>query len=234
MAIEPISRTTLVQSVTDQLVTFILENDLKPGEKLPSQQELMAKFEVGRSTVREALKSLAAMGLVDMKAGYGTFVKELDAKSIIRPDILALMINKEFTERLLEAREIIEPEIVYLAVQRATDGDLAAIQEILDKCEEAIQTGEPVYRLSSEFHRAVTEAAHNEILLMFMDSILSLLVERGLLLEKRPGFREWELESHREIHEHIAQGNGQKAKIAMAKHVEESSTALLEMLQESK
>lgn len=230
MAIEPISRTTLVQSVIDELVAFILENDLKPGDKLPSQQELMAQFKVGRSTVRESLKSLAAMGLIDMRAGYGTYVKELDAKSIIRPDILALMIDEKSTERLLEAREIIEPEIAYLAVQRATDDDLAAIRAILDECEEAIQAEEPVFRLSSAFHRAVTEAAHNEILLMFMDSILRLLVERGWLLENRSGFPEWELESHREIYQHIAQRNGQKARTAMARHVEESSTALLEML----
>jgi GntR family transcriptional repressor for pyruvate dehydrogenase complex len=234
MPIQPVNRKTLVQQVTDQLISFILEKDLQPGEKLPSQQKLMEKLQVGRSTVREALKGLAAMGIVDMKAGYGTFVKKLDSTSVIRPDLLALVIDKGLTEQLLEAREIIEPEIVYLAAQRATDDDLAAIQGVLDKCEEAIRAGEPVYRLSSEFHRAMTEAAHNEILLMFMDSILNLLVERGLLLEQKPGFTEWELQSHREIFEYVAQRDGQKARIEVAEHVEESSAVLLEMLQESK
>ncbi len=232
MGIEPANRTTLVQSITDQLISFITEQDMKPGDKLPSQHELMDRLQVGRSTVREALKGLAAIGLVDMRAGHGTFIKKLDATSIIRSDLLALVIDKKLTERLLEAREIIEPDIASLAAERATPDDLSAIEEILNQCEKAIQSGEPVYRLSSEFHRAVTEAAHNEILLMFIDSILNLLIERGLLLEEKPGFSEWELESHREIYQYILQGDGQRARTTMAKHIEESSATIIEMLKQ--
>lgn len=230
MEIEPASRTTLVQSVAGQLISLISEGYLKPGDRLPSQQELTEKMQVGRSTIREALRSLAAIGLVEMKPGHGTFIKRMDAQTIIRPDLLALMIDESLTERLLEAREIIEPEIANLAAQRASDEDLATIREVLSKCEEAIEAGQPVYRLSVEFHRAVTAAAHNEVLLMFMDSILRLLVERGFLLERKPGFVEWELESHRGVYEYIIERDGRRARIAMARHIRESSAVLLEML----
>lgn len=230
MEIEPASRTTLVQSVAGQLISLISEGHLKPGDRLPSQQELTEKMQVGRSTIREALRSLATMGLVEMKPGRGTFIKRMDAQTIIRPDLLALMIDESLTERLLEARQIIEPEIANLAAQRASDEDLATIREVLSKCEEAIEAGQPVYRLSVEFHRAVTEAAHNEVLLMFMDSILRLLAERGFLLERKPGFVEWELESHRGVYEYIIERDGRRARIVMARHIRESSAVLLEML----
>lgn len=230
MEIEPASRTTLVQSVAGQLISLISEGHLKPGDRLPSQQELTEKMQVGRSTIREALRSLATMGLVEMKPGHGTFIKRMDAQTIIRPDLLALMIDESLTERLLEARQIIEPEIANLAAQRASDEDLATIREVLSKCEEAIEAGQPVYRLSVEFHRAVTEAAHNEVLLMFMDSILRLLAERGFLLERKPGFVEWELESHRGVYEYIIERDGRRARIVMARHIRESSAVLLEML----
>ena len=228
--IEPASRRTLAESVAEQLISLILGGHLSPGDKLPSQQELTEKLQVGRSTVREALGSLAAMGLVDMKQGQGTFVKELDARTIMRPDLLARIIGRNLTEQLLEARQIIEPEIANLAAQRATDEDLTAIREILTKCEAAIEAGQSLYRLSPEFHHTVTRAAHNEVLSTFIDSILGPLAERGLLLEEKPGYLEWELESHRGVYESIAQGDGDRARPVMAKHVEESTVALLEML----
>ena len=188
MEMEPATRTTLAETVAEQILSLILANDLGAGDKLPSEKELVEQLQVGRSTVREALKSLSALGIVDMRPGHGTSVKRLDARKIMRPDLLALMIDKTLTERLLEAREIIEPEIANLAAQRATEEDLAAIHEVLHKTEEAIQAGQPVYRLSPEFHRALADAAHNEVLLMFMDSISTLLMERGLFVEKKPGY----------------------------------------------
>jgi len=220
----------LAQSVAEQLISLILEGQLKPGDKLPSQQELAEKLQVGRSTVREALGSLAAIGLVDVKQGQGTFVKQLDVRTIVRPDLLARIIDRNLTEQLFEARQIIEPEIANLAAHRATDEDLTAIQEILTKCEAAIEAGQSLYRLSPEFHRTIARAAHNEVLSMFIDSILNPLAERGLLLEEKPGYLEWELESHRGVYETIAQRDGDRARVVMAKHIEESVAGLLEIL----
>ena len=219
MGLAPVARVTLVSSIADQLLAFIIDNQLKPGDMLPSMQELSEKFQVGRSTIREALKSLTAVGVVDMRAGYGTYVKQLEMNDLIRSDLVSLVIDPGLTERLLESREIIEPDIAALAAERATAEDLANIRDLLEQCEFAIQSGRPVYKLSSQFHRAITVAAHNEILLMFMDSILNLLVERGILLEKKYGFQAWELSSHQSIYDAIASRDPVHARQVMAEHV---------------
>jgi GntR family transcriptional repressor for pyruvate dehydrogenase complex len=208
----------------------MLEGHLRPGDRLPSQQELTAQLKVGRSTVREALRTLNAMGLVELKQGHGTFVKQLNARSIIRPDILARIIDKQLSEELFEARQLIEPEIAGMAAARATEDDLAAIEHAWKRCQTALLTDQTMHRLSPNFHRTIAEAAHSGVLGMFMDSILIPLAEHGLLLEEKDGYLEWELESHRCVFEAIASGDSARATAAMAQHLEDSHAALMEML----
>jgi GntR family transcriptional repressor for pyruvate dehydrogenase complex len=228
--IRPASRNTLAESVAEQLITLILEGHFEPGDRLPSHQELAERLQVGRSTVREALGSLATMGLVDVKHGQGTFVRQLNARAILRSDLLAMTIDRNLTEQLVEARQIFEPEIARLAAQRATDEDLAAMREILAKCEAAIAAGQSLHRLSPEFHRTVARGAHNGVLSMAVESIVIPLAERGLLLEEKPGYLEWELASHRRVYDSIAQRDEDGARQAMTQHIEESCAALFEML----
>jgi len=228
--IEPPTRSTLAQKVANQLISLMLEGHLQPEDRLPSQQELAEKFQVGRSTVREALRTLDAMGLVELKQGHGTFVKKLHAHSIIRPDLLAHIIDKEMTEQLFEARFILEPEIAALAATRATADDLLIIETAWKACQEAFLAGQTLHRLSADFHRSIAEAAHSNVLGMFMDSILVPLAERGLLLEEKPGYLEWELESHRGVYEAIASRDPARAKVVMMQHLNDSQSALLEML----
>lgn len=228
--IDPPSRSTLAQDVANQLITLVLDGRLQPGDRLPSQQELTEQLQVGRSTVREALRTLNAMGLVEFKQGHGTFVRHLDVQSIIRPDILAYVIDKQQTEELFEARQTIEPEIARLAARRASEGDLASIARAWEACHQALLAGQTMYRLSPNFHRTIAQAAHSQVLAMFVDSILIPLAERGLLLEGKPGYLDWELESHRGIYEAIASRAPERARSVMAQHLEDSHAALVDML----
>jgi GntR family transcriptional repressor for pyruvate dehydrogenase complex len=230
MEMQPPNRRTLVESVTEQIMSLIAEGQLKPGDKLPSQSELVERLQVGRSTVREALKSLVAIKLLDMKAGRGTFVRQPDSSSILRPDLLALRIKGRLTEELLEAREIIEPHIAALAAQRATQEDFAQICSILEKCRDALQAGEPVYELSSTFHSATTQAAHNQVLMMFIGSIHGLLAERGVLMDTDRDYLRWELESHQTIYECIRNRDVMRASALMEDHIKQSNGALADMI----
>jgi len=218
-----------VDTVVEQLISLIADGHLKPGDRLPSERDLALRLQVGRSTVREALKTLVAMGLVEGGAGHGTFIRQPDTRSAIPPALLSLLLDRTLTNQLLEARRIVEPEIMSLAVERATDDDLAEMREILARCEQAIADGRPVFRLSPEFHRAVARAAHNQVLLTFMDSILTQFIERGVLLENKPGFVQWELESHRAVFECIVARDLVKGREIMARHIEESYDAFVEL-----
>jgi GntR family transcriptional repressor for pyruvate dehydrogenase complex len=228
MKLIPVERSTLVQSVVDQLAAQITDGSLASGERLPSERELMKRLAVGRSTVREALRSLAMMNLVDLRPGQGSFVKDLGVETVIRPDLLTALLDRNVTVDLLEVRELIEPAAIELATHRATEADLAALQDLLDRSSAVHASGEPVSGLSAELHVAFARCTHNGVLVMFMESILGLLAERGARLERIAGYTEWELASHRRIADAVRARKPRQARRLMAEHLEESVQRLLD------
>ena len=230
MRLMPVERNTLVQSVVDQFTALIKDGTLAPGDRLPSERELMKRLAVGRSTIREALRSLAMMNLVDLRPGQGSFVKDLGVQTVIRPDLLAILLDRSVTVDLLEVRKLIEPATVELAAHRATAEDLENLQTILERCRSARAAGEPTAELSAQFHVAIARCTHNGVLVMFMESILGLLTERGSKLEHIPGFTGWEATSHREIADALQARDAHQAHRLMSRHLEESARQLLDSL----
>lgn len=228
MELVPVERSTLVQSVVDQLVTLIGDGVLRPGDRLPSERDLMKRLSVGRSTVREALRSLAMMNLVDLRPGQGSYVKDLGVQTVINPDLLTTLLDRSVTVDLLEVREIIEPAAIELAAHRATEEDLVELQSLLDRCHAAHAAGKPTYDLSAQVHVALARCTHNGVLTMFMESILGLLTERGTQLEHLAGYTDWEIASHQEIIDAVRGRNARKARRLMKEHLEESVQRLLE------
>jgi GntR family transcriptional regulator, transcriptional repressor for pyruvate dehydrogenase complex len=222
MQLKPVERNTLVESVFQQLLASIKDGSLAPGDRLPSERELMKSLKVGRSTVREALRSLAIMNLVDMRPGQGSFVKEMSLRSVINPAMLATLMDRNLTTDLLELRKMIEEPAVELAANRATAEELLTLQAIVDECRElhtqGISTAEPSARL----HMEIARCTHNGVLVMFIESILGLLTERGAQLEHRPGFYDWEIGSHQGLVDALSARDGRLAHRLMACHLEES------------
>ena len=224
----PVQRNTLVQSVVEQLVALIKEGSLAPGDHLPSERDLMKRLGVGRSTVREALRSLVIMGLVDQRPGQGCTVKSLSVETVIRPDLLTSLLDRSVTVDLLEVRKLIEPATAELAAQRATAGDLAELQAVMDRCRAAHAAGMHTAELSALLHLTVARAAHNGVLVMFMESILGLLTDRGDQLEHIAGYTDWEIASHQRIVDAIEARDPRRAHRLMARHLDESVRQLLE------
>jgi len=230
MRLMPVERNTLVQSVVDQIVVLIKDGTLAPGDRLPPERDLMKRLAVGRSTIREALRSLAMMNLVDLRPGQGSFVKDLGVQTVIRPDLLTMLLDRSVTVDLLEVRKLIEPATVELAAHRATAADLETLQAILDRCQTAHAAGEPTAELSAQLHVAIARCTHNGVLVMFMESILGLLTERGSKLEHVSGFTDWELASHQEIVDAVRARDAHLAHRLMSHHLEESARRLLDSL----
>ncbi len=227
----PVQRNTLVQSVVDQIVAQIKGGALAPGDRLPSERDLMKRLAVGRSTIREALRSLAMMNLVELRPGQGCYVKGLGVQNVIQRDLLAVLLDRSMTVDLLEVRKLIEPAAVELAAHRATHEDLAALQDILDRCRAAHTAGKPAADLSAQLHVAIARSTHNGVLVMFMESILGLLTERGAKLEHIPGYTEWETASHQEIVDALRARDARRAHRLMARHLEQSAQQLLGSLE---
>src|SRR6476660_7341055 len=111
-------RRRLTHDVAQRLVDLILDQDLRPGDRLSSERELMASLSVGRSSLREAIKSLAAFGVVEVAVGSGTYVADGDTSLLTRPLSWSLLIGERSTDDLIEARRILEVELVGLAAER--------------------------------------------------------------------------------------------------------------------
>ncbi|HLI33901.1 MAG TPA: GntR family transcriptional regulator, partial [Terriglobia bacterium] len=143
--LKPVFRVTLSQQVATQIAGMISAGRWKPGEKLPSEAALCQTFHVGRSTLREALKSLAFIGLVRMKAGEGTYVADGSTKFLENAFAQGLLTTEKDIEDLCEARLLLETELVALCAQRASDSDLQKIAALVEAMQESLSQGEEAF-----------------------------------------------------------------------------------------
>jgi GntR family transcriptional repressor for pyruvate dehydrogenase complex len=167
MEVKPAQRISLSQVVFDQLLDQIRSGSLRPGERLPGEYELMRRFEVGRSSVREALRGLIMLGAVETKPGRGAIVLGHAGIPVARLRSQRgsiFQLQKRAVLDLLEVRESLEGQAAELAVKRATPADLASIELAALEVEKRIQEEVIHYRANMEFHLAIARAAHNSVL----------------------------------------------------------------------
>src|SRR5262249_39354294 len=141
------------------------------GDKLPSEQELMARLAVGRSSLREAVKTLAALGVVEVAVGSGMYVADGDTAMINRPLFWGLLMSDQSTPDVVEARRAVEIELAGMAAERATDAEIEAIRGKMALMEQHLDDPDAFARYDLEFHLAVAEAAHNEVLHHVIDTL---------------------------------------------------------------
>ncbi len=204
-----------------QLASELAAKRWKPGEKLPSEAELCKVFNVGRSTLREALKSLAFIGLIRMRAGGGSYVSEQRSKYMDGPLLGKGVLNTEKNVNdLSEARLMLETEVAGLCAQRASDQDFEHLEEILQKMKAAIGNGgEGFKELDLSYHLAIAAASKNEVLGELLKHIrigLQELITKSLLL---PAGMELAYKQHRAILEALKQRNPAGARSAMRTHL---------------
>src|ERR1051326_6004333 len=120
MDIEPIKSTRIYEEIVRQIKTMISEGRLKSGDQLPPERDLAEKFVVSRTSVRAALRALESLGLIEIRPGEGTFVREVSVESLIEPLALVMLSQREAIGELFEARRLLEPSIAAFAALRAT------------------------------------------------------------------------------------------------------------------
>lgn len=215
-----IQTSRLYEQIVQQIEESILKGELSEGSQLPAERDLAKQFGVSRTAVREAIKALQEKGLVDAFPGRGTFVTNGTSNSMRRSlDRIIKSGEPDGLAYLVEVREILEPEIAALAAVRATDQDLAAMQESLDVMESARQDSDAFIEADLDFHLALAEAAANPIVLSLIDSIVGLLREQRLRIFRIPGGPECGQHHHKRILEAIQQHDPQEARAAMQAHL---------------
>ncbi len=176
-------------AVVHDIGVRILRGDLKPGDPLPTEDELSGELDVSRTVLREAIKVLAAKRLVESRPKTGTRVQPRSEWNLLDPDVLAWQLeagpDPRFLEDTLELRRLIEPKAARLAAERATDEEIAALQKAYDEMERAGGNFEAFKEPDLRFHTLILEACHNE-LLEHMASIIGSILRTLFAFASRP------------------------------------------------
>ncbi|HEX8894114.1 MAG TPA: FadR/GntR family transcriptional regulator [Terriglobales bacterium] len=226
---EAVRRTKVYEGVAKQLQRFILEK-LKPGDKLPSERELAEMLQVSRSSIRDAIRGLELMGMVEPRQGAGTIVREPSAESGINSLANALKRRRELVAELLDFRKMLEPPLAARAATHASPEEVREMEEILQRQESKVLRGELAIVEDAEFHYSVAVASGNSVVLKVIDILMALLRdtrERSLQL---PGRQQKSLAGHRRILKAIKVGDAAAAQSAMRRHIEDIEAILLQQL----
>lgn len=230
--LRPPRKVTIVDSIIEQVVAQIKDGTLKTGDRLPSERQLISMLSVSRSSVREALQALAAMDLVDVRSGDGTFVKEPKPSFGLDMNIEALSgkLQKEMRHHLNQARLTLELGIVALAAKEVTITTGAGIRQAYEAYEAAEKTTSPEvdrWSVHDQVHLAMAEATGNPILVQILRTLLDhvpmMLRKKGLLnlpSEERASRTEEESNVHRQLCEAVIRGDGPAACEWMRRHAD--------------
>ncbi|HEU5432644.1 MAG TPA: FadR/GntR family transcriptional regulator [Thermomicrobiales bacterium] len=170
----PLEREPLATQVARKLVEYIIAGSFQPGDRMPPERQLAEAFGVGRSAMREALKSLSLIGLVEVRQGDGTYLRHADATLLPHVIEWGLLMGERRTLDLVEARQCIECDIAELAATRRTDDDLIALERALRDMHDTADQ-ERFVNADVAFHLQLAQAAHNSALRDIHASIQSLL-----------------------------------------------------------
>lgn len=226
-ALELIRRTRVYEQVAARLQRLILEGQLRPGDWLPTERELAEQFGVSRSSIRDAIRVLQLMGLVEPRQGEGTVVRDLDPDAVVHPLASLLVRNQSLLHDLLDVRKMIEPHLAARAARHATEEELARLHAIVHRQQAKAERGELAVEEDSEFHYTIATASRNQVILRILDVLMDLLRtsrERSLQV---PGRLQRSLEGHRRILAAIRRRDPAAAEAAMRRHLEEIEEVLV-------
>lgn len=209
-----LKKESVLQSVINRLTDAIKSGELKPGDKMPSEVELAEALGVARSSVREAIKILSYLGVLESRRSEGTFVCSGFSESMIDPMVYGIYLNQDSVENLMELREMTETGMMRIAIAHHSESELRELEQILRKMEEAPKDRkDPVkafFREDDRFHDKIAEMGKNPM----ADKINRIV--RSLTYDLRyktvsemiaSGRTEELIEAHRRLLEAIGEGN---------------------------
>ena len=223
-----VTRDALPDQIAARLIDLITERQLKAGDRLPPERELAATMGVSRSSLREALRALAMLGVADMRHGDGTYLTNLQPDSLMRSVGLVLAMSDSGLEELFEARKLVEPGLAKLAAQRITEAEAEELHHCAEASASALGDAEAFMWADIELHARIAQAANNAVLERLLESIAGM----GIASRRRTGrlgpVREQSAHDHRDIVAAIAAHDPDAAYAAMLQHLENVERAVTE------
>lgn len=216
---KPIDKTSLSEEISRQIMRLVSSGDLKPGQRLPSERELCTRFGVGRSSLREALRCLTIVGVLETRVGEGTFLALNGDKFIGTVLGWRVATEQKNIENLMNVRLALESETAANAAIHRTQETIDKLEEILGKMRASLSERLPFTAADAAFHLAIAKASENELIFDLLTLIRSQL-EQGLLkVGAWPGGPETACTEHRRILDAIRNRDPESAKAAMRAHL---------------
>jgi GntR family transcriptional repressor for pyruvate dehydrogenase complex len=209
------------QLIAGQIRAALRSGELRAGDRLPSERELIAQSGYSRAVVREALRMLENDGLIELYPGRGggAIVSSPGPEQLVPNADLLLTRQMTTVGELYEARRLLEPLVITLATERATDADLTLLEACLELPPGAPRNPETFRSQNNRFHRLLAEAAHNKVLTMMMHVIMEISLQLTDTHEQRPGYL---AEIHRQILDAIARRDAPAATALALAHLRHS------------
>jgi DNA-binding FadR family transcriptional regulator len=174
---EAISRDRVANVAIERIKSLILSGDLRPRDRLPAERELAEQLGVSRPTIREAIRALIALNILESRHGDGTFVSSLDPRELAEPIDFLLRVDENSFTSLFETRQVLEAGLTRLAAQRATPEEIGELRGVMDEYRASMEDAETCIGVDIAFHECVAKAARNPIMASLLSSVARLALE---------------------------------------------------------
>ena len=219
----PVKSTKVYEHVINQIQEMVMDDRLKKGDKLPPERELAELLGVSRTSIREALRALQVMGLIESKQGEGNFIRSNFDDTLFQPLSVIFKLQESKPEEILELRKMLEIETAALAAHKITDQEIEELRIIMNQLKECEDEDTKV-RLDKKFHYKIADISKNSLIVNILSVISSLMDffikdARKIILSNKEN-SEILIKHHEDIYKALSERNASEASIYMAKHME--------------
>lgn len=224
----------LSKKVADDLQQKIISNELKVGDRLPTEPELMEEYGVSRTVIREAAAFLVSRGVVDVRPRRGMTVQASDGKGFSESLIAHLQMSKVSLPQLLQVRSVLETAIVELAAEKRTEEDIAGLNNNLERMQTARLEAHQALSVDMEFHDLLAAATHNPFFILVSRPITELLYSLYINQSGYMSFQSLTFAEHQAVLDSVVDKDSEAAALAMKRHLDRVGTTVAELLSENR
>ncbi len=227
-----IKKEGIAEKVVHRILELIKSGNLKAGDRLPAERKLIDIFGVSRPTLREALRSLSVLGVIDMRHGGGAFVSDLHARSLLAPLDFFVSLSTENIQEVFTCRELIEVEIAKRCADNATPVDIRQLEAMMSAQENVADDPIGFRILDAEFHEKLFEIAGNSVLERLAHGFYNMGLEERRKATAKSSVTRQSILDHQQIVDAIKKHSADATAAAMAKHLQHIEATTLDAMKE--
>lgn len=219
--VQPIKKRRVADEIADRIRGMILAGAFPPAQPLPPERDLAERFGVSRGAIRDALRMLEMIGLIETRHGQGTFPQELTVDRLVAPLTAVMAYRPDMRDELMDVRRMFEPAVARAAAVRATEEDFADLERMLDAQRLKLKAGESPIVEDTSFHALLARSTQNRVVVSIMAILNDLLVESRKLALSQKGRPEQSIQGHEAVIAALRRRDPDAAAQAMNKHIKQ-------------